>query len=154
FKQSIRSGYQVEQPDNWLRRPDPWEVPRPGKSIKVPLHASLQMQGSNLRLVPNQPSTLLGIAYDRPVVAFGARCVNTLRLWSAMAPDTFDFANFSHGNFVGAVLDNIEAESLTRVLYPDDSTEAGRTLRFLQEYFLVSCSLHDIVSRFRKSGNP
>src|SRR5262249_18484968 len=66
--------------------------------------------------------------------------------------ESFDFAEFSHGDFAGAVLQNVAAESLTRVLYPDDSTEAGRTLRFLQQYFLVSCSLQDIVARFRKSG--
>src|SRR5262249_19004942 len=72
----------------------------------------------------------------------------------ATAPDSFDFADFSAGDFVGAVLHEITAESLTRVLYPDDSTTAGQALRFLQEYFLVSCPLQDIVGRFRKSGNP
>src|SRR5262249_22454100 len=123
-------------------------------TIKVPLGATIQMQGGKLRLIRNQPSCLLGIAYDRPVVGYGGKCVNTLRLWAAAAPESFDFADFSSGDFVGAVLDNVAAESLTRVLYPDDSTEAGRTLRFLQEYFLVCCSLNDIVSRFRKSGNP
>ncbi len=154
FKQVIRNGFQVEQPDNWLRRPDPWEVQRPGKTVKVPLGASIQMQGGQLRLVPNKPSFLVGIAYDRPVVGYGGRCINTLRLWAAAAPEVFDFADFSAGDFVGAVLNNISAESLTQVLYPDDSTVAGRTLRFLQEYFLVSCSVSDIVGRFRKSGNP
>ncbi len=153
FKQSVRNGYQVEQPDNWLRRPDPWEVARPGKTIKVPLNATIHMQGGRVSLTPNQPSNLLGVAFDRPVVGYGGKCVNTLRLWAAAAPDTFDFAEFSAGDFIGAVLHNIEAESLTRVLYPDDSTEAGRMLRFLQEYFLVCCSLNDITSRFRKSGN-
>src|SRR5262249_7246984 len=92
------------------------------------------------------------VAYDRPVVGYGARCVNTLRLWAAAAPKSFDFAEFSHGDFVGAVIENVAAESLTRVLYPDDSTEAGRTLRFMQEYFMVSCSLQDILLRFQK-GN-
>ncbi len=154
FKQTIKDGYQVEKPDNWLRNPDPWEVARPGKQIRVPLGATFEMQGGRLHLVPNKPSYLLGIAYDRPVVGYGGHCVNTLRLWEATAPDSFDFADFSQGDFVGAVLHNVEAESLTRVLYPDDSTVAGQTLRFLQEYFLVCCSLNDIVSRFRKSGNP
>src|SRR5207248_2306587 len=154
-RQLIRNGCQVEQPDNWLRRPDPWEVPRIGKAVKVPINAAVQMQpGGRLRIIPNSPSNVFGYAYDRPVVGYGGKCVNTLRLWAAAAPDTFDFADFSSGDFVGAVLDNVAAESLTRVLYPDDSTEAGRTLRLLQEYFLVSCSLQDITSRFRKSGNP
>ncbi|HEV3255911.1 MAG TPA: glycogen/starch/alpha-glucan phosphorylase [Gemmataceae bacterium] len=154
FKQLIRNGYQVEQPDNWLRCPDPWEVSRPGKTIRVPLNASIRMEGGHPRLIPNQPSYLLGIPYDRPVVGYGGKCINTLRLWAAAAPESFHFADFSSGDFVGAVLDNIAAESLTRVLYPDDSTAAGRTLRFMQEYFLVCCSLNDIVGRFRKSGNP
>ena len=139
FRQSIRDGYQVEQPDNWLRRPDPWEVVRPGKVYPVPLQASFELTGAAIRIIPNRPSTLLAVAYDRPVVGYGARCVNTLRLWAAAAPEHFDFAEFSQGDFVGAVIGNVAAESLTRVLYPDDSTEAGRTLRFLQQYFLVSC---------------
>src|SRR5262249_26434501 len=93
-------------------------------------------------------STLLGVAYDRPVVGYGARCVNTLRLWAAAAPDQLDFAEFSQGDFVGAVIENVAAESLTRVLYPDDSTEARGTLRFLRQYFMVSCTIQDILARF------
>jgi len=150
FKQSLHDGYQVEQPDNWLRRPDPWEVARPGKMVRVPLGAAIQMHGE--KVSPRAgPTHLLGIAYDRPVVGYGSGCINTLRLWAAAAPDSFDFAEFGHGDFVGAVLKKVAAESLTRVLYPDDSTEAGRTLRFLQEYFLVCCSLNDIIARFRKT---
>jgi starch phosphorylase len=103
-----------------------------------------------VHIIPGRASALVGMAHDRPVVGYGARCVNTLRLWAAMAPKSFDFSEFSHGDFVGAVIENVTAESLTRVLYPDDSTEAGRTLRFLQEYFLVSCSLQDILVRFQK----
>jgi glycogen phosphorylase len=154
FHQSIGDGYQVETPDSWLRRPDPWEVARPGKQFPVPLHGSIELKGSAIHIIPNRSSTLLGIAYDRPVVGHGARCVNTLRLWAAAAPESFDFAEFSHGDFVGAVIENVEAESLTRVLYPDDSTEAGRTLRFLQQYFMVSCSLQDILARFHKANGP
>jgi glycogen phosphorylase len=152
FKQSLHNGWQVEQPDNWLRRPDPWEVARPGKVVRVPLGASVQMQGTRMQIV-HGPTHLLGIAYDRPVVGYGGGCINTLRLWAAAAPDSFDFAEFGHGDFVGAVLKKVAAESLTRVLYPDDSTEAGRSLRFLQEYFLVCCSLSDIINRFRKSSH-
>jgi starch phosphorylase len=150
FRQSIHDGYQVEQPDNWLHDVDPWEVKRPSKIYIVPLNASFALQGSALRVTGNHPSSLLGIAYDRPVVGYGASCINTLRLWAAAAPESFDFAEFSHGDFAGAVIQNVAAESLTRVLYPDDSTEAGRALRFLQQYFMVSCSLQDIVSRFTK----
>jgi starch phosphorylase len=152
FRQSIRDGYQVEDPDNWLRRPDPWEVARPGKEFAVPLHATFELVGSAVRITPDRPSTILGVAYDRPVVGYGGRCVNTLRLWAARAPQAFDLADFSHGDLAGAVIGNVAAESFTRVLYPDDSTQTGRTLRFLQEYFMVSCSLQDIVSRFRKDS--
>jgi starch phosphorylase len=151
FRQTIRDGYQVEQPDNWLRRPDPWEIVRPSKVYPVKLHASFELNGAAIRIVQDRPSTLFGVAYDRPVIGYGARCVNTLRLWSAVAAEHFDLAGFSHGDFVGAVLGDVAAASLTRVLYPDDSTDAGRTLRFLQQYFLVSCSLQDILARFRKA---
>jgi len=154
FRQSIREGYQIEQPDNWLRNSDPWEIVRPGKFYVVPLNAKFELQGSALRILRNQPSSLLGIAYDRPVVGYGAQCVNTLRLWAAAASQSFDLAEFSHGDFAGAVIQNVAAESLTRVLYPDDSTEAGRALRFLQQYFMVSCSLQDIISRFLRQGSP
>jgi starch phosphorylase len=154
FKQSLHDGYQVEHPDNWLRRPDPWEIARPGKAIKVPLHAKIHLERGRMRFIPNKPSSLLGMAFDRPVVGYRGNCINTLRLWSATSAENFDFAGFSSGDVVGAMLENIGAASLTRVLYPDDTTQEGRTLRFLQEYFLVACSLSDIVSRFRKSGNP
>jgi starch phosphorylase len=153
FRQTIEGGYQVEQPDNWLHEVDPWEIVRPGKVYSVPLDATFEFQGSTIRMTRNRPSTLLGVAYDRPVVGYGANCINTLRLWAAAAPKSFDFAEFSHGDFAGAVIQNVAAESLTRVLYPDDSTEAGRALRFLQQYFMVSCSLQDIVARFKKRGN-
>jgi starch phosphorylase len=154
FRQTIRDGYQVEQPDNWLRRPDPWEIARPDIVYPVPLQASFELKGSCINIIPDRPSTLLGIAYDRPVVGYGGRCVNTLRLWAAAAPESFDFTEFSHGDFAGAVIENVAAESLTRVLYPDDSTDAGRTLRFLQQYLMVSCSLQDIIARFRGGNGP
>ncbi|MGB6449132.1 MAG: glycogen/starch/alpha-glucan phosphorylase [Steroidobacteraceae bacterium] len=150
FRQTIRDGWQAEQPDNWLRHTDPWEVVRPDTMYVVPLNVSFELQGSGIAITRSRPSSLIGIAYDRPVVGYGAHCINTLRLWAAAAPESFDFAEFSHGDFAGAVIQNVAAESLTRVLYPDDSTVAGRALRFLQQYFMVSCSLQDIVSRIRK----
>jgi len=153
FRQVIRDGSQVEQPDNWLRNPDPWEIVRPQRAYVVPLNSSFELSGSTLKFTRNKPSSLVGVAYDRPVVGYAAKCINTLRLWAAVAPQSFDFAEFSHGDFAGAVIQNVAAESVTRVLYPDDSTEAGRGLRFLQQYFLVSCSLQDIVARFCRQGN-
>jgi starch phosphorylase len=152
FKQSIQDGWQREQPDNWLRRQDPWEVARPHEKVEVKLNCSFEVRGGTLRAIPGQPSTLIGIPFDRPVAGYGGKTINTLRLWAAAAPDFFDFQAFSHGEFVGAVAETLEAESLTRVLYPDDSTSMGQGLRFVQEYFLVACSLADLVRRFRRTN--
>jgi len=152
FKQTIKDGWQQEQPDNWLRRPDPWEVARPQEPVEVKLNCSFDTRGGSLCAIQGRPSKLIGIPYDRPVVAFGGKTINTLRLWEATTPDYFDFKVFSHGDFVGAVAETLAAESLTRVLYPDDSTSLGQGLRFVQEFFLVACSLGDLVRRFRRSN--
>ena len=149
FKQTIQDGWQQELPDNWLRRPDPWEVVRPHETVEVKLNCSFEIRGGNLRAIIGQPSSLIGIPFDRPVVGYGGKTINTLRLWAAAAHDYFNFQEFSSGDFVGALAETLEAESLTRVLYPDDSTSLGQGLRFMQEYFLVACSLADLVRRFR-----
>src|SRR5580700_9329017 len=152
FRQVIRDGWQQEQPDNWLSRQDPWEVARPNEKVEVRLNCSDEVRGGRLRAIVGKPSSLIGIPYDRPVVGYGGRTVNTLRLWAASANDYFDLQEFSHGEFVGAVAEALEAASLTRVLYPDDSTTTGQGLRFVQEFFLVACSLADLIRRFRR-GN-
>jgi starch phosphorylase len=85
--------------------------------------------------------------------ATSRKTINTLRLWEAASPDYFDFQEFSRGDFIGAFAEQLSAESLTRVLYPDDSTNMGQGLRFIQEYFLVACSLADRVRRFRSSNS-
>src|SRR6266536_2536670 len=149
FKQSIEDGWQQEAPDNWLRRPDPWEVARPNETVEVKLNCSFEIRGGTLRAVPGRPSILTGVPFDRPVVGYGGKTINTLRLWAAAAHDYFDFKEFSSGDFVGALAQTLNAESLTRVLYPDDHTTKGQGLRFVQEYFLVACSLADLVRRFR-----
>ena len=153
FRQSIRDGWQAEQPDHWLARPDPWEVARPNKAVEVKLNVSFEVRDGSLRVVQGRPSSLIGIPYDRPVVGYGGKTINTLRLWAAKAPHDFDFAQFSSGDFVGALAETLTAETFTRVLYPDDHTTEGKGLRFLQEYFLVACSLADLVRRFRAAGN-
>ena len=153
FKQSFKDGWQQEKPDNWLRRQDPWEVARPQEQVEVRLNVSFASRAGELRVVTGRPSSLIGIPYDRPIVGYGGKTINTLRLWEAATPDYFDFQAFSHGDFVGAVAETLEAESLTRVLYPDDSTSMGQGLRFVQEYFLVACSLADIVRRFRRNNS-
>ena len=152
FKQSIQDGWQHELPDNWLRRPDPWEVARPYETVDVKLNCSFEVRGGILRAVIGCPSSLIGVPFDRPVVGYGGKTINTLRLWAAAAHDYFNFQEFSSGDFVGALAETLEAESLTRVLYPDDHTSMGQGLRFVQEYFLVACSLADLVRRFRQSN--
>jgi starch phosphorylase len=103
FRQTIQDGWQRERPDNWLRRPDPWEVARPGEQVEVHLACSFEIKGGSLHAIPGRPSRLIGIPYDRPVVGYGGSTVNTLRLWAAAAPEEFDFQEFSRGDFVGAL---------------------------------------------------
>ena len=114
---------------------------------------SFELRAGQLRMIPNSPSTLIGVPYDRPVVGYGGKTVNTLRLWSATAAHAFDFQRFSGGDFVASIAEALNAESLTRVLYPDDHTPQGRELRLMQEYFLVACSLADAIRRFRESNS-
>ena len=152
FRQKIRNGWQEERPDNWLRHPDPWEVVRPNESVEVTFGCSFELRAGTLRMIPNKPSTLIGVPYDRPVIGYGGKTVNTLRLWSATAAHAFDFQRFSGGDFVASIAEALNAELLTRVLYPDDHTPQGRELRLMQEYFLVACSLADALRRFRESN--
>ena len=153
FRQSIEDGWQHEQADNWLRRPDPWEVVRPDEKVEIRLNHSIEVREGTLRAVSGRPFTLLGIPYDRPVVGYGGKTINTLRLWAAAASDEFDFQTFSHGEFVSALAETLAAKSLTRVLYPDDSTTQGQELRFVQEYFLVACAMADLIRRFRRGNS-
>jgi glycogen phosphorylase len=153
FKQTIQNGWQTEEPDNWLRRVDPWEVVRPNETVEVRLNCSFELHDHRLRVLPGQPSTLIGLPYDRPVVGYGGQTINTLRLWAVATPNYFDFQKFSSGDFIAALAESLTAESITRVLYPDDSTNAGQALRFVQEYFLVAASLADLVRRFRSNND-
>ena len=150
FRQSFANGWQQENADNWLREDDPWEIARPHEKVEVKLNCSFVLRGGNFKVIPGRPSSLIGIPFDRPIVGYGGKTINTLRLWAAAAPDYFDFQEFGTGDFVGALGETLEAESLTRVLYPDDSTTVGQGLRFVQEYFLVACSLADLIRRFQR----
>ena len=153
FRQAIENGWQREYPDNWLHHQDPWEVARPSEVVEVKLGCSFEMHRGKMERVAGRPSTLIGVVpFDRPAVGFGGKTINMLRLWKAAAHDYFDFREFSGGDFVGALVGRIAASTLTRVLYPDDSTEMGQELRFTQEYFLVACSLADLVRRFRRDN--
>ena len=153
FKQSIVDGWQKENPDNWLRYGDPWEIARLHEKVEIKLNVSFKLQEGNFQVIPDRPSSLIGIPFDRPVVGYGGKTINTLRLWAAAAPDYFDLEKFDTGDFVGALGETLQAESLTRVLYPDDSTTKGQGLRFLQEYFLVACSMADLVRRFQRHNS-
>jgi glycogen phosphorylase len=148
FKQSIVDGWQKETADNWLRDGDPWEIARAHEKVEIKLQSSFVLRGGNFKVAAGRPSTLIGIPYDRPIVGYGGKTINTLRLWAAATPDGFDFQEFGTGDFIGALGQKLDVETLTRVLYPDDSTTAGQGLRFLQEYFLVACSMADLVRRF------
>ena len=118
FRQEIKDGYQVECPDNWLRAPDPWEVARQSEAVDAPLNCTLQFEEGVLSLGSHHAATVRGIPYDRPVVGYGGRTINTLRLWEAVSPDFFDLNEFNHGDFFGAVQDKMLAENVTRVPLP------------------------------------
>ena len=101
FRQAIENGWQREYPDNWLHHQDPWEVARPSEVVEVKLGCSFEMHRGKMELVAGRPSTLIGVPFDRPVVGFGGKTINMLRLWKAAAHDYFDFREFSGGDFVG-----------------------------------------------------
>src|SRR5262249_24743682 len=124
----------------------------PHDKVEVKLGCSFEMRGGALHAILGKASSLIGIPFDRPILGYGGTTVNTLRLWAAGAPHSFGFQELSPGGFVRDVAETLAGESATRVLYPPDSTSLGQGLRFVQEYFLVACSLADLVRRFRR-GN-
>src|SRR5438034_2878763 len=111
FHQEIKDGYQVESPDNWMRRADPWEAVRYRDSVEVRLNAAVKVQNGTTQLVANHETTLLGIPYDRPIVGYGGKTINSLRLWAASSPQFFDLGEFSHGDFFGAMHNKVMAEN-------------------------------------------
>jgi starch phosphorylase len=155
FNQKIVNGYQVEQPDEWLKLGYPWEIPHPEFSFPVQFEGRVEVisgpRGKEWRWVDTK--TVVGLPYDLPVVGYGGGTVNTLRLWSAKAAEEFDLDDFNRGEYVDAVANKVLAENLTKVLYPNDNMFEGKELRLKQQYFFVSCSLQDIVRRFKSDGN-
>ncbi len=151
FRQEFAGGWQRERPDTWLKNGYAWEVGRPDMTVKVRLGGTVVMQGDDGRRRPvwTGEHALYGVPYDVLVAGYGTASVSILRLWRAEAPDSFDFDTFSRGNFLAAVAGRENAEAVTKVLYPSDEAEAGRELRLTQEYFLVACSVADVVRRFR-----
>jgi starch phosphorylase len=153
FRQTISDGWQHEYPEDWLDFGNPWEFPRPEVNYSIGFGGVVQ---STPRPVgpPAQvwlPSEIVeAVAYDTPVVGWRGVHVNTLRLWSARAPDPLRLDVFNQGDYVGALVDQVRAESISKVLYPSDSTPAGQELRLRQEYFFASASLQDLVRRHLK----
>ena len=153
FKQEIISGYQVEKPDDWLKYGNPWEIKRPDIPCVVQFGGRLEKdEGSFVRWVDTDD--IIGIPYDMPIVGYGGKTINILRLWRASCLEKFDYTKFNQGDYYYSVDKQARAESLTKVLYPNDSFNEGKELRFKQEYFFVSCSIQDILRRFRALGIP
>ena len=154
FRQQIKNGWQVEQPDNWLRHGNPWEIERHDVAYTVQFGGEVRLireKGKdNFKWIGGEQ--VLGVAYDMPIIGYGCKTVNTLRLWSAKSPDEFDFHEFNEGDYTEAVRSKISAENLSQVLYPNDTLYMGKELRLKQQYFFVACSLADIVKTF-KQGN-
>ncbi|MCL1818799.1 MAG: glycogen/starch/alpha-glucan phosphorylase, partial [Spirochaetaceae bacterium] len=154
FRQEIENGWQVERPDDWTRGGCPWETERTDTNVAVNFGGRVETLTENGVPVHHWIDTQVvrGIAYDMPIVGYGGRTVNTLRLWGARAPQEFNFAEFNTGDYVDAVADKVNAENLTKVLYPNDTLYLGKELRLKQQYFFVACSLADIIRRFKKTG--
>ena len=136
FRQHITPHGQQESTDAWLAKGNPWEVIRPEWCYTVQIGQA----------------TVLGIAHDTPITGYGVRTANTLRLWSAMAPEAFDFASFNAGDYTRAVLAKVQSETLSKVLYPNDEFDEGKRLRLSQQIFFVSCSLQDMIRILKKQG--
>ncbi len=154
FTQHIENGWQVESPENWLRYGNPWEFARPGVIYPVRFGGRVIQYKDVLgerRAHWVDTEEVMAMAYDIPVPGYGGRTVNNLRLWSAKSTREFDLKYFNAGNYIEAVRDKNESETLSKVLYPSDITSRGRELRFKQEYFFVAASIQDILARFRKS---
>lgn len=148
FDQEIRDGWQVEITDKWLRYGNPWEIARPEWEVAVKLGGHTEtyvnsMGQYRVRWVPSQ--VVKGIPYDTPILGYRVHTANTLRLWKAEAPESFDFESFNRGDYYGAVDAKVVSENITKVLYPNDEQVKGKQLRLQQQYFFVSCSLQDMI---------
>ena len=151
FRQRIKNGYQVEEPDHWLSSSNPWEMERPEyrQRIKFGGRSEIYNDASGrLRVRWVDTRDVWAMPYDVPVPGFQNGTVNTLRLWKAVATEEFDLEDFNMGDYAGSVADKNDAEKITMVLYPNDASENGKELRLRQQYFLASASLQDVVDRW------
>lgn len=155
FRQRIQNGEQVEQPDEWLKLPNPWEFARPESTFPVKFYGRtvvVPMPHGRWRTEWVDTEDVLAMPYDYPVPGYKNDVVNTLRLWSARTSEEFSFSEFNQGDYMGAVEKKAMSENVSKVLYPNDNIYQGRELRLKQEYFLVSASLQDILRRFKNDN--
>uniref|UniRef100_A0A8C4X3D4 Alpha-1,4 glucan phosphorylase n=1 Tax=Erpetoichthys calabaricus TaxID=27687 RepID=A0A8C4X3D4_ERPCA len=149
FNQKIRGGWQVEEADDWLRYGNPWEKARPEYMLPVNFYGRVEHTAEGAKWMDTQ--VVLALPYDTPVPGYRNNYVNTMRLWSAKAPNEFNLKDFNVGGYIQAVLDRNLAENISRVLYPNDNFFEGKELRLKQEYFVVAATLQDIIRRFKSS---
>jgi starch phosphorylase len=158
FDQEIRNGWQVEITDKWLYSGNPWEIARPESSVNVNFGGHTETytdDGGRIcyRWIPSQ--VVKGIPYDTLEMGYQVSSCNLLRLWKSEAVESFDFSSFNHGDYLRAVMEKVESENISKVLYPNDETDQGKELRLKQQYFFVSCSLQDMMRGHMKfNGNP
>ncbi|MGF1449854.1 MAG: glycogen/starch/alpha-glucan phosphorylase [Opitutales bacterium] len=155
FRQEFVDGRQTEKPDNWQRAGNPWQIERPEYAVEVPMMGHVEYhfddKGDWYPAWVNR-RTIIGVPWDVPIVGFGANTINFLRLWESRASQEFDLEEFNRGDYVEAVRQKAISETVSKVLYPNDKTENGKELRLVQQYFFVSCSLHDIIRRYQKKN--
>jgi starch phosphorylase len=150
FKQEIQNGYQKEKPDHWLAHGIPWKIERPDEACHIPVFGRLERAEGASSTSWVDRKVIIGVPRDMPVVGYGGRTVNLLRLYSARSSEEFDMEIFNQGDYVKAVEQKIATETISKVLYPSDSIRAGRQLRLMQEYFLVACAIKDIIRNYEK----
>ncbi|MCX8031179.1 MAG: glycogen/starch/alpha-glucan phosphorylase [Thermodesulfovibrionales bacterium] len=153
FAQKIKNGYQIETPDNWLRYGNPWEFPRPEVLYPVKFKGwveTVTCGSGRMYMSWRDTDEVMAMAYDYPIPGYRNRTVNTLRLWSAKSSREFDLEYFNSGDYIKAMENKNYSETISKVLYPDDQSLAGKELRLKQQYFFVAATLKDIVRRYKK----
>lgn len=156
FKQEFQNGRQIERPDTWREYGNPWEICRPESVQLVPLYGYVETvfdQPTGPRKIWHAGQKLKGVPWDIPIVGYGAKTVNILRLWESRADEAFDWDVFNAGGYVDAQAEKSKAETVSKVLYPNDSTDAGKELRLIQQYFFCACSVKDILRRFKRANH-
>lgn len=152
FRQEFSDGWQIEQPEEWLVGPNPWEFSRADPSYEIGFGGSVEHRDSRATWRPAE--SVIAVAHDLLVPGHASETVNTLRLWAGKPVRGFDIAIFNRGNYIEALAPKIRSKTVSRILYPDDSTDEGRELRLRQEHFFASASVQDMVSRFLRDYGP